>query len=122
MNEVNHAGHAYSSVGRTTVKYTVSRSSTRLPDRLSCSSRQPIAYFSCYFINMYVPCQVAGDSNVKYLRIRYSLSVYSVYTHGCEVYSCFREPNNKLFCITFVDVHIILDFRQVRCIGCDPLY
>ena len=42
MSEIDHAGDAYSRVGRTTVVYTVRRSSTGMPDRLSCSSRNSL--------------------------------------------------------------------------------
>ena len=42
MNEVNHAGHAYSRVGRTPIIYTVRRSSTRMPDRLNCITRNSL--------------------------------------------------------------------------------
>ena len=46
VSEVDHAGHAYSRVGRTTVTYTVRRSSTGMSDRLSCSSRNsPVPAF-----------------------------------------------------------------------------
>ena len=38
VSEVDHAGHAYSRVGRTTVR----RSSAEMPDRLSCSSRNSL--------------------------------------------------------------------------------
>ena len=108
VSEVDHAGHAYSRVGRTTVVYTVRRSSAGMPDRLSCSS----------FINVYVPGQVTGDGNAKYPRLGYSLSVCSVDAYGWEVCLCFREINNELFCLTFVDFHVILDCTQIRCIGC----
>ena len=118
MSEVNHAGHAYSRVGRTTVVYTV-RSSAGMPDRLRGSSRNSLLP-ACYFINVYVPGQVTGDGNAKYLRLGYSLSVCSVDAYGWEVCTCFffREINNKLFCLTFVDFHVILDCSQIRCIGC----
>ena len=42
MSEVDHAGHAISSVGWTTVVCTVRRSSTGMPDRLGCSSRNSL--------------------------------------------------------------------------------
>ena len=42
MSEIDHAGHAYSRVGRTTVVYTVRRSSAGMPDRLSCNSRNSL--------------------------------------------------------------------------------
>ena len=76
--------------------------------------------FSCNVINVYVPCQVAcdGNGNAKYLHLAYSLNVCSVDTYGWEVCPCFREINNKLFCLIFVDFHVILDFPQVRCISC----
>ena len=38
MSEVDRAGHAFSRGGRTTVVYTVRRSSAGMPDCLSCSS------------------------------------------------------------------------------------
>ena len=86
MSEVDHAGHAYSRVGRTIVVYTVRRSSTGMPDRLSCSSRNSLlpVFRVISSINVYVPCQVAGDGNAKYLRLGYSLSVCSVDTYGWD--------------------------------------
>ena len=42
MSEVDLAGLAYSKVGRTTVVYTIRRSSTGMPDRLSCSSKNSL--------------------------------------------------------------------------------
>ena len=107
MSEVDHAGHAYSRVGRTTVVYTVRRSSTGMPDRLSCSSRNSLLPAVRVISSTYTShaCQVAGDGNAKYLRLGYSLSVCSVDTYGWEVCPCFREISNKLFCLTFVDFH-----------------
>ena len=67
---------------------------------------------------MYVPGQVAGDDNAKYLRLSYSLSVCSVDMYGCEICHCITEINNKLFCLTFVDFHVILDCPQVCYIAC----
>ena len=57
MSEFDHAGHAHSRVGRTTVVYTVRRSSAGMPDRFSCSSRNSllpafrvISYMSNYIM------------------------------------------------------------------------
>ena len=61
---------------------------------------------------MYVPGQVAGDGNAKYFRLGYSLSVCSVDAYGWEVCPCFREINNKLFCLTFVDFHVIFGLSR----------
>ena len=44
MSEVDNAGHAYSRVGRTTVVYTVRRSSAGMLYRLSCSSRNSLLH------------------------------------------------------------------------------
>ena len=38
------------------------------------------------------------------------LSVCSIDTYGWDVCPCLIEINNKLFCVTFVDAHVILDF------------
>ena len=59
---------------------------------------------------MYVPCQVAGDSNAKYLGLDYSLSVYSVDMYGWEVCPYFIKINNTLFCLNAVDFRVILDW------------
>ena len=54
-------------------------------------------------------CQVAGDGNAKYHRLGYSLSVCFVDAYCWEDCPCFREINSKLFCLIFVEFHVILD-------------
>ena len=50
VSEVDHAGHAYFRVCRTAIIYTIRRSSTGMPDRLSCSSRNSLLS-ACHVIS-----------------------------------------------------------------------
>ena len=103
VSEVDHAGHAYSRVDRTTVVYTARRSSAGMPDHLSCSSRNSLLP-AFRGISSMCTSQVrllVMVINAKYLHLGYSLSVCSVEAYGSEVCPCFREINNKLFCLTF---------------------
>ena len=111
MNDVGHAGYVYSSVGQSTVIYT-RRSSTEMPHRLSCSRRNSLwqAFRVFVFINVCVPCQVAGDSNSNYRRLDYSLGVCFVDTYGWKCCPCQVEINNKVFVLhllSFVSFWIV---------------